>query len=111
MQVSFQRRTYAVTWREADGPLRAGKLALGSTGLRLEGGTARGHLSSQRILYNDLSEIETARDPAVRIGGRPTIMVKRPGRSPLAIACVDNPGCLHELAERLRQALVDTVRP
>jgi len=107
--MSFQRRSYAVTWREADGPLRAGKLTLGSRGLRLEGGTARGHLSSQRILYND--QIEIARDPAVRIGGRPTIVMKRPGRSPLAIACVDNPGCLHELAERLRQALVHTVRP
>lgn len=108
-RMSFQRRSYAVTWREADGLVRAGKLTLGPGCLRLEGGTARGRLSAQKILFSDLAVIETSRDPAKRIGGRPTILLWRSNRPLLAIACIDDPGSLHELAERLRQAITDTV--
>ncbi|MGH2995951.1 MAG: hypothetical protein ACRDM9_06525 [Gaiellaceae bacterium] len=99
-----------MTWREGDGPVRAGKLVLGSSGLRLEGGVARGRLSARRILYGDLTGVESARQPAKRIGGRPTLVLKRSGHAPLAITSVDNPGCLHELAERLRLAISGAVR-
>lgn len=104
-----QSPSYAVTWRETGGPVRAGQLMLGSQDLRLEGGTARSRISSRRILYSDVSAIETARRPVERIGGRPTIVLKRGGHALLAIACVDGPGCLHELAERLSQAITGTV--
>jgi hypothetical protein len=103
------RRSYAVTWREGDGPVRAGKLMLGSRGLRLEGGTARGRLSAERIFYNGLSGVATARHSEERIRGRPTLVLKRSGRPPLAIACVDGLGCLREVAERLGRALAATV--
>lgn len=106
---SSERRSYAVTWREARGPVRAGKLMLGSRGLRLEGGALRGRLSARTILYGDLAAIETARRPRERLGGRPTLLLKRVGRASLAIACIDGPGCLHEVAERLGRAIADTV--
>ena len=47
---------------------------------------------------------------AERIGGRPTLVLKRSGQAPLAITSVDNPGCLHELAERLRLAISGAVQ-
>ena len=106
---SSPRPSYAVTWREGDGPVRAGKLSFGPTGLRLEGGTARGRLSTQRMLYGGLSEVETARRPEERIRGRPTLLLRRSGRPPLAIASVDGVGCLREVAARLGQAIAATV--
>ena len=101
--------SYAVTWREGDGPVRAGKLVLGATGLRLEGGTARGRLSEETILHGRLSKVGTARRPEERIGGRPTLVLERPGRPLLAIACLDGLGCVREVAQRLERAIAGTV--
>ena len=104
-----RRHSYAVTWREGDGQVRAGKLMLGATSLRLEGGTARGRLSEERILYGRLSKVGTARRPEERIGGRPTLVLERPGRPSLAIACVDGLGCLREVAQTLERAIAGIV--
>ena len=104
-----QRHSYAVTWCEGDGPIRAGKLVLGATSVRLEGGTARRRLSEERILYSRLSKVATARRPQERIGGRPTLVLERQGRPLLAIACVDGLGCLREVAQRLERAIAGTV--
>jgi hypothetical protein len=109
LSVSVQRRSYAVTWREGDGPVRAGKLELGPRGLQLEGGAARGRLSARRIFYGHLSGVAPARQPSDRIGGHPTLVLKRFEQAPVAITSVDNPGCLHELAQRLRLAISGTV--
>lgn len=104
-----QRHSYAVTWRDGDGPVRAGKLILGVTGLRLEGGTARRRLSEERILYGRLSKVATAHRPQERIGGRPTLVLERPDRPSLAIACLDGLGCLREVAATLERAIAGTV--
>ena len=104
-----QRRSYAVTWREGDGQVRAGKLTLGATNLHLEGGRARSRLSEEGIQYGGLSRVGTARRPEERIGGRPTLVLERPGRPSLAIACLDGLGCLREVAERLERAIAGTV--
>jgi hypothetical protein len=82
---------------------------LGGTSLRLEGGTARGRLSEETILYGRLSKVGTARGPEERIGGRPTLVLERPGRPSLAIACIDGLGCLREVAQRLERAIAGTV--
>lgn len=108
MRESSQPRSYAVTWRDGNQPVRNGKLSLGLRGLRFEGGTARGRLSTQAILYGDLAAIETARRPSERIGGRPTLLLMRMERAQLAVTCFENPGCLREIAERLGQAIADT---
>jgi hypothetical protein len=104
-----RRHSYALTWRDGDGPVRAGKLMLGATGRRLEGGTARGRLSEERILYGRLSKVATVRRAQARIGGRPTLVLERPGRPSLAIACVDGLGCLREVAQTLERAIAGIV--
>lgn len=104
-----RRQSYAVTWREGNGQVRAGKLMLGATSLRLEGGKARSRLSEERIHYGRLSKVATARRPEERIGGRPTLVLERPGRPSLAIACLDGMGCLREVAQTLERAIASTV--
>jgi hypothetical protein len=99
-------RSYAVIWRLGDGPVSAGKLVLGTTGLQLETGAPGGRLSAQRIRYADLASVDKA-TTAERLHGRPTTVVRRKERAPLAISALDGPGSAHELGERLAEALPD----
>jgi hypothetical protein len=101
----YRHVSYAVIWREPAGPLRAGKLILGPTELRLESGAPRGRLSARTLRYADLSGVEMSSRPEERIHGGPTVLVKRTGQATLALATVGSPGSLHEVAERLRVAV------
>jgi hypothetical protein len=103
-------RSYAVTWREPDGAVRAGKLELRPNALHLASGTPRRRRSEQTLRYADLSAVEMTRRPSERIHGRPTAMIKRPGRAPLAVAAISGPGALHELVERLADAIWSAAR-
>ena len=94
------RRSYAVIWRSGDGPIRPGKLVLGPASLRLETGSPGGRSSTEGIRYADLASVEKA-PSAQRIHGRPTTLVRRREREPVAIAALDGPGTAHEIAERL----------
>jgi hypothetical protein len=94
------RRSYAVIWRTGDGPIRPGKLVLGTTSLRLETGSPGGRSTTEGIRYADLASVEKA-PSAQRIHGRPTTLVRRREREPVAIAALDGPGTAHEIAERL----------
>lgn len=89
--------------------MRAGELVFGTSGLRLESGAPRGGLSAQILRYADLVGVEMARHPEERIHGRPTAIVRRSGRAPLAIAAVDGLGSVYELAERLAAAISGTI--
>jgi hypothetical protein len=99
-----QARSYAVIWRSGEGPVTPGKLVLAPTGLELETGAPGGRLSALRIRYADVDSVEKAA-PGERLRGRPTTLVRRASREPLAIATLDRPGAAHEVAERLSQAL------
>jgi hypothetical protein len=99
-----RRPSYAVIWRSGTGPVRPGKLVLGPTSFHLETGKPGGRLSAQRIRYADLASVEKA-TPAERLHGRPTTLVRRQEREPLAISALDGPGSAHELVERLAGAL------
>jgi hypothetical protein len=99
-------RSYAVIWRTGDGPVSAGKLVLGTVGFRLETGAPGGRLSALLIRYADLASVEKATS-AERLHGRPTSVVRRKERAPLAICALDWPGSAHELGERLAEALPD----
>ena len=96
--------SYAVLWQEGDGPVSAGKLVLGPSSLCLETGTGRSRASSQVFRYEELATVGNAA-PANRIRTRPTAIVERSGRAPLAIAAVDGPGSTHEILERLAGVL------
>jgi len=98
------RRSYAVIWRTGQGPVRPGKLVLGATSLRLETGAPGGRSTTEGIPYADLASIEQA-SSAQRIRGRPTTLVRRLEREPVAIAALDGPGSAHEIAERLARAV------
>jgi hypothetical protein len=93
-------RSYAVLWREGEGPVSAGELVFGPTSLRLETGARRERLFSQIRQYRELSAIEQAA-PSERIFGRPTALVERRERKPVSIAALDGLGVAHEIAERL----------
>jgi hypothetical protein len=94
------RTSYAVIWRNGDGPVRPGKLVLGPKSFHLETGRPGGRLSAQRIRYADLASVEKAR-PAERLNGRPTTVVRRTARDPLVISAVDGLGSAQEIVERL----------
>jgi hypothetical protein len=93
-------RSYAVLWREGEGPISAGELVLGPTSLRLETGARHERISSRVLQYRELSAIEQAA-PSERIFGRPTALIERRERKRVSIAALDGLGVEHEILERL----------
>lgn len=94
------QKSYAVLWRDGDGPISAGKLVLGPTSLRLETGSGSGRASSKVIRYAELTSVANAA-LADRIRSRPTAVVDRSRRDRLSIAAVDGMGSVREIVERL----------
>jgi hypothetical protein len=92
--------SYAVLWRDGDGPVSAGKLVLGPTALCLETGSGPGRTSSRVIRYVELTSVANA-GPAGRIRSRPTAVLDRSRRDRLSIAAVDGMGSVREIVERL----------
>ena len=91
-------RSYAVAWQNGDGRSHAGRLDLGPSALRLEGG------ESVELPYADLDELCITRQPDERISGRPTLVVRlRDGRA-VHIVSIGEPGALPELVERLSRS-------
>jgi hypothetical protein len=103
--VQRMQPTYAVIWREGDGPVNAGKLVLGATGLTLECGARDGRSTTRSLRYDDIAVVESARRPAQRIRSRPTSLIQRRDREPLAIAALDGLGVAREILERLAGAI------
>jgi hypothetical protein len=101
MHTPTGRPSYAVTWRDGEGPLRAGKLELRPGSVRLEGGGTRGRLYSTTVRYGDLAGARMVRAGAERLRRRPTLVIERPGRGSIWIASVDGLGRMTELFERL----------
>jgi hypothetical protein len=104
-QGTMLRRSYAVLWREGDGPVSAGKLVLGPTSLRLDTGSGRGRSSSKVLRYADLASVERA-TPAERIRSRPTAVVNGIGKGSLSIAAFDGMGSVREIVDQLAGQLV-----
>lgn len=92
---------YAVVWREAGGPVLAGKLELGADGLRLEGSGHRGLVARRRLEYADLAEIRIGREPAERINGLPSLILERGAGQSIAVAVLESPGAVFELSDVL----------
>jgi hypothetical protein len=94
------KTSYSVVWREGEGPLARGKLEFRPERLRLDG-MGPTSVASSEIEYGDLAGVRVGRAAADRIDGRPSLVLERRGRDPLAIASVVEPGMVGELAERL----------
>jgi hypothetical protein len=94
--------TYAVAWRDGDGPTHVGKLELLHDGIHLEGGSAGGRLFAATVRYRDLAGIGMARPGrAERLNGRPTLVLERAGRHMLRIASVEGLGATAEIFARV----------
>lgn len=96
--------SYAVIWREGDGPVRPGKLVVGPESLELETGTPDGRMTAYWVRYADLSSVERAL-PEQRLRDRPTALLTRPDREPLAVAALEGMGFYQEIVERIAGAL------
>ena len=99
------RTSYAVLWREGDGPVSAGKLVLGPTSLRLDTGSGRDRTSSTGLRYADVASVEIG-GLADRIRFCPTAVVSRIGRGTLSIAAIDGTGSVRVIVEQLTVRLV-----
>jgi hypothetical protein len=91
-----------VTWREADGSQRAGRLELDDRAVVLDG--RNGELPGRRsVPYDDVRSFRLARGSGERLGGRPTLILELAGGESLSIASVAQPGIVTELANRLSE--------
>jgi hypothetical protein len=104
------RESYAVLWRDGDGPISAGKLVLGPTSLLLEAGRGAGRVSSKVVLYRELTSVANAA-PVDRIHSQPTAVLARNRRERISIAAVDGMGSGREIVERLTSRLAPRTEP
>jgi hypothetical protein len=98
------QKSYAVLWREGDGPVSAGKLVLGPKSLRLDAGAGRTRSTSRVLRYAELATVGMAA-LADRIRSRPTAVVERNERDRLTIAVLDGTGSVREIVEQLAAQL------
>jgi hypothetical protein len=92
--------SYAVTWEDPDGRRRSGRLELGDSAIRLEGGNG-GARVSRAYPFRRMSGFHVARAPGERLNGRPTLVIDLDGGGTLKIAGVAQSGIVAELAGRL----------
>lgn len=91
--------SYAVVWSENGDALRAGRLELAGGSLRLCGSPAR------ELSYADVAVARIDRHPALRLAGRPTLVIESRAGDSFRVASLEGAGTLTELAERLQSAL------
>jgi sulfide:quinone oxidoreductase len=85
--------TYAAAWREGDGAIASGRLAVAESHLEL------GDLS---VSADELVDVRVGRELGERVRGRPSLVLERRGAAPLHVTPVLGVGQLHELAGRVQ---------
>jgi hypothetical protein len=93
--------SYAVTWREERLPTFTGKLELGPTELRFEGGSTRGRPSVQAVRYSDIVSVWIGRGREERVQGRPVLLLERRSGRVIRIVSLNGLGTIREIADRL----------
>jgi hypothetical protein len=101
--------TYAVAWEEPDGSERAGRLELGRRELMLEGRN-RGLPVRHSFPYADVRALRIANRNGERLQGRPTLVLELRAGGALRIAGVAEPGIVRELASRLGEERLHSLR-
>jgi hypothetical protein len=91
----------AVTWREARGPLSAGRLELHARDLTLSGTGPEGRIEQLRVFFEDIAEVRIGREARDRINEGRTVVLERVGAAPVYIASMNGAGTLFELANEL----------
>jgi hypothetical protein len=98
----MSRPSYAVTWREDDGPRYAGKLEFAPERLRLQGRAAADDQSRRTISYSEVVGIAVVRANEHRV-----LAVALDCRRALRIDSLGGPGSLTELVGELRTRTQD----
>jgi hypothetical protein len=96
--------SYAVNWQGFDGREHTGRLDMGPTSLRLEGGNGGGPVVCD-VDYADLDDVHVTRQLDERLHGHPTLVLRRHGGATLRVATIAAPGALADLAEQLLRQL------
>ncbi len=87
--------SYAVVWRENEGPMHVGRLELDGRGLCLVGAESR------RLAFGELARVGVERRPPARLAGRPTLVAEERGGAVFHVACVQGLGSLLEVVETI----------
>jgi hypothetical protein len=97
--------TYAVTWREPDGQIFVGRLALGAGALRLDGRRrgADGRTVSREFGYAQLRGSRFGSRGAERLDGRPTLIVEQHDGAYLIADVGLGAPIIRELVDRLAE--------
>jgi len=90
--------SYAVIWRDGGG-VRSGCLEPRDDSFELSG---RGR--SQSIVFSALAGASIGRAPGERLHGLPVLRFLMRGGSAIAVASLEGPGVLHELAEHVERS-------
>ncbi len=95
--------TYAVKWREPDGQIFIGRLALGPRAFHLEGRRrgAEGSAVDREFDYEELRGLRIGSRGTDRLDGRPALVVERPDGPYLVADAGMGAPIVQELGERL----------
>jgi hypothetical protein len=96
-QAEVMTQTYAVLWREGEGPIYAGTAEPGARGLRLEGSRHGRSASLRTIPYDDLAGLRFTRGVQECLYGKPTLMLEPAEGGAVRIASMNGVGMLRDL--------------
>jgi hypothetical protein len=96
--------SYAVVWRENEGPERAGSLELDRRSVQLSGPGESGREASCTRRLTDLTDVFLERSSPARNTWNPALMLLDRGGGCVAIGSLQGVGALHELADELNAA-------
>lgn len=97
------KTTYAVKWREPDGQIYVGSLALEPRKMRLEGRGLDGPLVDHQIGYEEVRGVRLGSHGSDRLDGRPALVVERADGRYLVTSIGAGAGILQELVEQVAE--------
>ena len=101
----MKQPSYAVVWREGDGPLRSGKLDLVDGRMILEGSGPEGALERRSVPYADLVEVRVGRSAGERLGSRRTLILEQRAGPPVVIGEIEGLGSVFDIGHVLAELL------
>ena len=97
--------SYAVVWREEQGPVYAGSLELRERCVVLGGSAPQARESRRELYYSEIDDVAVDGRAGARLDGRQTLVIDRRRAPNVRVASVEGAGTLHEIAERLAGAV------
>jgi hypothetical protein len=93
--------SYAVVWREGDGPLNVGKLEVGGEGVRLSSGGR----TSLVVTRASITAVDVQHPGAGLLGDLRTVTIGRRHTEPVTIGALNGIGVVFEIADVVAQLL------